>query len=179
MRSPAPMDSIGVTKGAIVNTILFATDGSPSAQKALGEAVELAKETGWGLRVLTVWQTPLVTGYGFAPAALVPELAHAEKDHATKVAEAAVAAAAEAGVEATAEIRNGLPATEICDAASEDGIRLVVIGAHGWGAFKRVLFGSVSNHVLHDAPCPVLVVRMTESELGGAREEEVASTVEP
>lgn len=161
-----------------MNTILFATDGSPSAQKALGEAIELAKETGWALRVLTVWQTPLVTGYGFAPAALIPELADAEKDHATKVAETAVAAAAEAGVEATLEIRNGIPATEICDAASEDDTRLVVMGAHGWGAFKRVLFGSVSNHVLHDAPCPVLVVRMTESELGGEHEQEAAPAVE-
>ena len=36
---------------------------------------------------------------------------------------------------------------------------MIVVGAHGWGAFKRLVFGSVSLGVLHEAPCPVLVVR--------------------
>lgn len=147
-----------------MNTILFATDGSPSAQKALGEAVELAKLTGWRLRVLSVWQTPTITGYGYVPA-YTSEIADAAKQQATEVASAAVSAAAGAGVDATGEVRNGIPAIEICKAAREPVTRLIVMGAHGWGSFKRVLFGSVSNHVLHDAPCPVLVVRMTESEL--------------
>ena len=168
-----------MTKGAIVNTILFATDGSPSAHKALGEAIGLAKQTGWKLRVLTVWQTPLVTGYGFAPAALVPELAEAEKAHAIAVARAAVATAAAAAVDATAEVRNGIPASEICDAAAETGARMVVVGAHGWGAVRRVVFGSVSSQVLHDAPCPVLVVRMTEAELDSERAEAAAISGSP
>lgn len=153
-----------------MNTILFATDGSPSAQKALHEAIELAKETGWRLRVLTVWQTPLLAAYGYTPAAYVPELADAERDHASDVARAAVATAAQAGVEATAETREGSPAVEICDAAAETGARLIVLGAHGWGALKRVLFGSVSTHVMHSAPCPVLVVRMTDGEFAQAHE---------
>ena len=170
MRSTAAAAILEARKGAIVNTILFATDGSPSAQKALTEAVELARETGWRLRVLTVWQTPLLAAYGYTPAAYVPELADAERDHAAEVARAAVAAAAQAGVEATAETREGSPATEICDAAAEDGARLIVLGAHGWGALKRVLFGSVSTHVMHSAPCPVLVVRMTDGEFAVAHE---------
>lgn len=151
-----------------MNTILFATDGSPSAQKALEEAVELAKATGWRLRVLTVWQAPLLAAYGYTPAAYVPELADAERDHANEVARAAVAAASQAGVEATAETREGSPALEICEAAAESGARLVVLGAHGWGALKRALFGSVSTHVMHAAPCPVLVVRMTDGEFAHA-----------
>jgi nucleotide-binding universal stress UspA family protein len=175
MRVGSPAGSIVTTKGAIVDTILFATDGSPSARKALGEAIELAQETGWKLRVLTVWQMPLVTGYGFAPAAYVPELAETEKEHAAQVAHAAVAVAARAGVAATAEIREGLAADEICTAAAEEGARLIVMGAHGWGAIKRVLFGSVSTHVLHDAPCPVLIVRMSESELERERGQAAAA----
>jgi nucleotide-binding universal stress UspA family protein len=147
-----------------MSVILHATDGSPSARKALGEALELARTTGWELCVLTVWQTPVLPGFGYMPA-YTSELSDVEKEHAEKVANEAVAAAAAAGVEATLEIRNGVPAVEICEAAAERGARLIVLGAHGWGAFKRVLFGSVSNHVLHDAPCPVLVVRMTDVEL--------------
>jgi len=34
-----------------------------------------------------------------------------------------------------------------------------VIGAHGWGAFGRIWHGSVSMAVLHEAHCPVLIVR--------------------
>jgi hypothetical protein len=34
-----------------------------------------------------------------------------------------------------------------------------VIGAHGWGAIRRLAFGSVSLAVLTNAPCPVLVAR--------------------
>jgi nucleotide-binding universal stress UspA family protein len=170
MRFAAAAAILEARKGAIVNTILFATDGSPSAQKALHEAIELAKATGWRLRVLTVWQAPLLAAYGYTPAAYVPELADAEREHATEVARAAVAAAVQAGIDATAETREGSPAVEICEAAAEMGARLIVLGAHGWGAVKRVLFGSVSTHVMHTAPCAVLVVRMTDGEFAHAQE---------
>ena len=36
---------------------------------------------------------------------------------------------------------------------------MIVLGAHGWGTVKRILFGSVSTAVLHHASCPVLIVR--------------------
>ena len=170
MRSAAGAAILEPRKGAIVNTILFATDGSPSAQKALHEAIDLARATGWRLRVLTVWHAPLLAAYGYAPAAYVPELAEAERAHADDVACAAVAVAAQAGVEATSETREGRPAFEICEAAAESGVRLIVLGAHGWGAVKRVLFGSVSAHVMHAAPCPVVVVRMSDHELAHAHE---------
>jgi nucleotide-binding universal stress UspA family protein len=145
-----------------MNTILLATDGSPSAEAATNEAVELAWATGWRLRVVTVWRTPILTGYGYAPAAYAPELAEAEREHAATVAQQAVEAAAEAGIRGTWELREGDAAAEICEAAAETGAALIVVGAHGWGPVRRLVFGSVSTEVLHHAPCPVLVVRATE-----------------
>ncbi len=53
----------------------------------------------------------------------------------------------------------GHPAEEIWRAASEPGVDLVVVGARGLGPVKRLLLGSVSEAMLHHAPCPVLVVR--------------------
>lgn len=47
----------------------------------------------------------------------------------------------------------------ICEVAAEEGIDLVVLGTHDRGRFARLWFGSVSDHVMHNAPCPVLVVR--------------------
>lgn len=142
-----------------MSTILLATDGSPSAEAAALEAVELAHLTGWRLQVVTVWRAPILTGYGYAPVAYVPELAEVEREHAGTVARAAAEAAATAGVTATWELRQGDAAAEICEAAAEMGARLIVLGAHGWGALQRIVFGSVSTGVLQHAPCPVLVVR--------------------
>ena len=36
---------------------------------------------------------------------------------------------------------------------------MIVVGNHGWNAIRRAVFGSVSAGLLHEAPCPVVVVR--------------------
>ena len=43
--------------------------------------------------------------------------------------------------------------------AEQIGADVVVVGSHGRGALKRLVSGSVSEHVVHHSPCPVLVVR--------------------
>jgi nucleotide-binding universal stress UspA family protein len=47
----------------------------------------------------------------------------------------------------------------ICERAEELSVDVVVVGSRGRGAIRRALLGSVSSHVVHNAPCPVLVVR--------------------
>jgi nucleotide-binding universal stress UspA family protein len=145
-----------------MSTLLLATDGSPSAQAAASEAIELARATGRQLRVVTVWRTPVLTGFGYAPVPYLPELGEIEREHAEDVARGAVAEAAEHGVAATWELREGDAADEICAVAAETAATMVVIGAHGWGPLQRLVFGSVSTAVLHHAPCAVLVVRGVE-----------------
>ena len=51
---------------------------------------------------------------------------------------------------------NDLPARAILGRA--DGAWLVVVGSRGLGGFKGLLLGSVSQQIVHHAPCPVLVV---------------------
>lgn len=53
----------------------------------------------------------------------------------------------------------GHPAEEIVAAAGEADVDLVVVGARGLGPVKRLALGSVSERVLHQAPCSVLVVK--------------------
>lgn len=147
-----------------MNTILLATDGSASARAATREAIELARATGWPLHILTVWDLPTLAGYGYSPGAYIPvgELREGEKQHAGEVVAKTVQMAADAGVAVTSSLREGYATEQICAAAEELDAALIVIGAHGWGAFKRLVFGSVSTGVLHHAPCPVLVVRAEE-----------------
>lgn len=62
-------------------------------------------------------------------------------------------------VSVTTEVLRGSPAQKIVERAGEWGADLIVVGSHGRGFWGRLL-GSVSNGVVHHAPCSVLVVRM-------------------
>jgi nucleotide-binding universal stress UspA family protein len=77
-------------------------------------------------------------------------------------AESELAATAGAlGVTASVRVVVGDPGPELCRLAAAGSYDLVVVGSHGSGVIKRVLLGSVSHHVLHHAPCPVMIVRAT------------------
>ena len=63
------------------------------------------------------------------------------------------------GVRAEFSYHTGDPGTNICDLASNWGADLIVLGRRGLKGFVELLAGSVSNHVVHHAPCSVLVVQ--------------------
>ncbi len=143
--------------------VMLATDGSPTAEKATGTAIELAKLLDTELIVVTAWEIPYTT-VGLAPApGASGELAKLSEEEARKVAAQAAARAEEAGVETRSSVLRGITVQEICAAAEKFDPRFLVIGSHGWGVVKRALFGSVSTGVLHRAACPVLVVRGDEA----------------
>jgi nucleotide-binding universal stress UspA family protein len=142
--------------------ILLATDGSPSAHRALETAIELATTTGSSLHIVTAWSIP-VSGFGYG-AIPVGDLAEVERSAARLALEHAAAASTAAGVETTPVLRRGFPVEEICAAADECAAWLIVIGAHGWGRLKRLFLGSVSSAVLQHARQPVLVVRDVRAE---------------
>ena len=56
-------------------------------------------------------------------------------------------------------LAEGLAGEKIVQAADENGVDLVVVGAHGLGRMKRLLLGSVSEKVLSSARCPVLITK--------------------
>ncbi len=59
---------------------------------------------------------------------------------------------------ATGRALQGAPGPVIVEACEEAGADLLVAGSRGYGPVLRVLLGSVSTHLAHHAPCPVLVV---------------------
>jgi nucleotide-binding universal stress UspA family protein len=60
---------------------------------------------------------------------------------------------------AEARVEHGDVGPTICQVAADEAVDLVVLGTHDRGRFGRLWFGSVSDHVMHEAPCSVLVVR--------------------
>ncbi|MEB3355812.1 MAG: universal stress protein [Synechococcales bacterium] len=66
------------------------------------------------------------------------------------------------GVDASYEFRNGQPGDQICQVATEWRADLVVVGRRGRSGLSEAFLGSVSNYVVHHAPCAVLTLQATE-----------------
>jgi nucleotide-binding universal stress UspA family protein len=141
--------------------ILFATDGSPSAEEAQKEAFELAQRLDAPLLVVSVVQAAFppvgYAGYGYSN--VVAELTEAEHHRVTALLASVAETAEVEGVHCSTVSVDGFAVEEICRVAREYDVQLIVVGSHGWGAAKRLLSGSVSTGLVHTAPCPVLVVR--------------------
>ena len=56
-------------------------------------------------------------------------------------------------------VRRGDPGPAICDVANELSADAIVMGSRGRGRLKRALLGSVSDYVVRNAPCTVIVTR--------------------
>jgi nucleotide-binding universal stress UspA family protein len=147
--------------------ILFATDGSPSAEEAQEEAFALAGALGAPLLVVSVVHAALpavgYTAYGYSN--VIAELTEAERNRVEQLLASVAEAAGADGVRCSTVAADGLVVDAICAKASAYDAQLIVVGSHGWGAARRLFSGSVSTGLVHSAPCPVLVVR-SRSEAG-------------
>jgi nucleotide-binding universal stress UspA family protein len=157
--------------------IMLATDGSPTAEEATKEAIKLAKLFGTKLLIVIAWDIPY-SSLGYAAVPPVGDLMKVSKDQADKVAEEAAARAKEAGVNVQTFVLRGFPVEEICIAAKKFSPQILVLGSHGWGPMKRMIFGSVSTGVLHHATCPVLVVPLASPDARAKDEEQVEALVQ-
>jgi nucleotide-binding universal stress UspA family protein len=70
-------------------------------------------------------------------------------------------------------VRNGPAAAEICGAAKTQSADLIVMSTRGRTGLRHFLVGSVTEDVVRQAPCPVLVVREREHEFVKSRETSV------
>jgi nucleotide-binding universal stress UspA family protein len=158
--------------------ILLATDGSPSAEYARRQSIELAKLTGSPLTVISVLHSPAPaygTWYGYGTGEVYAELTKTERERVHQVLADAELAAREAGIEIETIVGEGNPVEEICRVAAELEPRLLVVGAHGWGLVQRIVHGSVSTGLLHHAPSPILVVPAPEPVVEDVETKEVAA----
>jgi nucleotide-binding universal stress UspA family protein len=157
-------------------TILLTTDGSEIARAATPHAIHLATmspdATVIAVSVIdTVAQilaqaTP--SGWGYDGGRIAVEAA--EGAVAAERAEAeATLAALKTELEATGAknvrtaIIEGHPGTAIVDAATAEHADIVVMATHGRSGLGRAVLGSVADHVMRHAPCPVLLVRPQQS----------------
>ena len=142
-----------------MDTIVVGVDGSSCAHAALEFAAGEAALRGARLRVVCAWDIPpAIYAGGFAPG-FDQETLDAFRDNAETIVrtELAEAKRLQPSIEVEARTSEG-QAAEVLLAAAQDA-SLIVVGNRGHGGFASLLLGSVSQHVVHHAPCPVLVIR--------------------
>jgi nucleotide-binding universal stress UspA family protein len=136
-----------------MNTLLLATDGSDSSERALTFAIELAVAIGACLHVVSV-RPPRMPRRAGAPALELDELEGAEQ-----IAEAGAARARAAGLEATARVAHGDIVSCIAEAARALAADMLIVGSRGLGSVSGATLGSVSQALVRRSPVPVTVVR--------------------
>ncbi|MDQ6783312.1 MAG: universal stress protein [Actinomycetota bacterium] len=134
---------------------MVGVDGSDASKDALRWAARQAEMTGASLQAVITWHLPIaaygmavpqLTGYDFAPAAeqtLEETIREVLGDHP--------------GVKVSTVVLEGAPPPTLLKTAM--GADLLVVGSRGHGEFAGMLLGSVAQHCVGHAPCPVVVVR--------------------
>ncbi len=142
------------------STLLLATDLSASATLATEEALRLAAKLGAGLLVMSV----IDPGAMRLPNGRYRRRVDQERDLRESAARVLVERGRAAGVNVSLLIWEGDPGESIVDAARSEGPDMVIVGSRARGVMGRFGIGSVSDHVVRHAPCPVLVVRSDASQ---------------
>jgi nucleotide-binding universal stress UspA family protein len=140
------------------DTVVIATDGSESVQRAVTVALDLARRFDAVVHALYVIDSRDVEG--------TPEQIRAEMQAAlTETGEQALGTIVEqAGTDVVTSVREGQPATEICRYADEFDADMVAMGTRGRHGQHSFLLGSVAEGVVRRCPRPVLTVRQLEED---------------
>lgn len=146
---------------ALIKRVLFATDFSACANRAMGYALTMASAWKADLCVVTV----LEFYPGMDPNYTVNKmyLDHLREEASRQLA-AVEARAKAAGQPVTMRIETGIPSQVIQTVAQTIKADLLVVGTHGRTGLDHVLIGSTAERVVRTAPCPVLTVK---AEKGG------------
>jgi nucleotide-binding universal stress UspA family protein len=136
-----------------IRTILVATDLTAASGEATARAIDLATRLEARLLIVNVLEKRRLAGGGSHERV---DQARAERE---RLLMGVVRDARAAGVTAEFLVWDGDPGGSIAAAAEAEAADLVVVGTRGRSGAGRMLLGSVSDHVVRHATCPVLVVR--------------------
>jgi universal stress protein A len=158
------MSAIRRRKERAMKSILVPIDFSPVTRSVVAWAASLARDRGANLILLHVQEpsADALVGEMYLPLPIVENpvlreaLAKVQPD--------------DQSVRHEHQLLIGAPPDQILKLAADRKVELIVMGSHGRGWLGRLLMGSVAEHVMRHAPCPVLVIK----EPHGAPSEAVA-----
>ena len=136
--------------------ILVPTDGSAGTTHVALQAIDLAEQYGATLYTLYIVDDDtrtLLSGGG-------DEL----RDRGRRAVDRIAKLADSHDVETITEIREGDPAQTVLDYAGEVGANIIIAGTHGRSGVERRVIGSVAERLVRHANCPVMTVRLPETD---------------
>jgi len=150
--------------------ILITTDGSDFSIAAVEKCCELVVEPeDTAIKIVSVYEFTLPLDVFPAPTDLSERLENSARGQAEEFAEQAAAIIRKAfpiaEIDLTIQVSMGTPGEILLATAKEWSADLIVVGSHGRGFWGRMLLGSVTDALVHHAPCSVLVVRKTNLNL--------------
>ena len=164
MFSPGPAAAVShkthLAKGLLavpdtIRRILLATDLTQASEVATDWAFALAERNGADLLVVSVIDPRELRQESHRTGLRWDQV----RDRRQAAAQELVVRGRPTGLNVTVLVWTGDPAESIVSAAEAEAADLIVVGTHGRGPIGRLFLGSVSQHVVRHAPCPVLVVR--------------------
>jgi nucleotide-binding universal stress UspA family protein len=138
----------------MIKNILVPVDGSEGSDRAVAEAITVAEASKAKLNFLYVANINQL--------AINACLSDAILEAVTKAGNVILDRAVEmvpSGIEKEAFSETGSPAVVILDFATNNPTDMIIMGSRGLGVVKGVLLGSVSQYIIEQAECPVLVVK--------------------
>jgi nucleotide-binding universal stress UspA family protein len=145
--------------------ILFATDGAKQSDAAIEMLKLFALSDGDEVKVISVvdMAVPMAIDIygGYLPD--TGELEKTARENAGKLLlsteERIRAQFPNENLAISSEVLFGSPESRIVETAEATHPDVIVLGSHGYSRWERLLLGSVSDSVVHHAPCSVLIVR--------------------
>jgi len=149
--------------------ILLAVDGSPFSEAAVSEVALRPWPAASEVKVVTAFQVPMIpTPEVWAISSeYLPALEQIAREQSQSIVDAAVAALAgglDKSLTVSGEVLQGLPREAILEEAEKWNADLIVMGSHGYGAWRGFLLGSVSRAVVTQAKCSVEVVHRRQGQ---------------
>lgn len=140
----------------VFQKILVALDGSEHSKRALEAAIEIGKGLKSKLVLLAVYSVTAAPAVG-------PESAMVAIEYYREFGEKILAEAEEKvrseKIEVETDLEEGNAADVIVKKSMEGKFDMIVMGARGLSTIKKIFVGSVSEGVVRNAPCPVLIVK--------------------
>jgi nucleotide-binding universal stress UspA family protein len=152
------MEALMDVPGWDVRNVVVGVDGSDQSRHAARVGADIARKNAAVLHLVTIVRPPEgwwgIVGSPPTPSALSNSLSEAQRE----ILDAAIADIDLSDLEVVQIEDVGDPARMLLDYAERIGADVMVIGRRGAGLIERIMLGSVANRLVHDAPCPVMLV---------------------
>lgn len=145
--------------------IILATDGTKHSNPVFEILKTINLSEGDEIRIVTVvdMAVPMAVDMYAGYLASTSEIEKGLRENAEQIIENSIEKVQgiidSKNIVVSKEILTGSPESRIVETAEEIKADLIIVGSHGYNRWERLLLGSVSDSVIHHAPCSVLVVR--------------------